>query len=123
VPPESTDSPVDFAKEAIDEAGRRLRPGRRAVVLTISEPTESLPFLGAGRAGVDDESIEALFSAARAGAERTAEEEPGRRARRASRPRPSRGRSGLKYSVIGSAAAVAQHSKRTIFIARRSVSV
>ena len=35
----------------------------------------------------------------------------------------SRGLSGLKYAVLGSvAAAVAQHSKRTIFIAHRDVS-
>lgn len=36
----------------------------------------------------------------------------------------SRGRSGLKYAVLGSvAAAVPRHSERAIFIARRSISV
>jgi nucleotide-binding universal stress UspA family protein len=137
----------DFAKAAIADAGRQLRPGRRAVVLTVSEPTESLPFLGAGRAGVDDDSVEALFSAARTGAEKTAEEgatlagEAGFDAEsQVVSGAPiwhrvvevadehdaglivigSRGRSGLKYAVLGSvAAAVAQHSKRTIFIAHR----
>jgi nucleotide-binding universal stress UspA family protein len=150
----STEAPVliaydgsDFAKAAIAEAGRQLRPGRPAIVLVVSEPTEHLPFLGAAGVPVDDDSVEALFSAARAGAERTAEEgaalarEAGFEAEsQVVSGAPiwnrivaaadehdaglivigSRGRSGLEYAVLGSvAAAVAQHSKRAIFIAHR----
>jgi nucleotide-binding universal stress UspA family protein len=137
----------EFAKAAIEQAGRQLRPGRRALVLTISEPTESLPFLGASRAAVDDEAVESLVGAARSGAERTAEE--GAELARAAGFEAeslvvdgapiwhrivavadeqdaelivigSRGLSGLKYAVLGSvAAAVAQHTKRAIFIAHR----
>ncbi len=140
----------DFAKAAIADAGAKLRPGLRAVVLTVSEPMEKVPFLGAAGVPVDEGSVEALFSAARSGAEKTAEEgcALAREAGFAAEPLlaeggpiwnriveaaeehdaeliviGSRGLSGLKYAVLGSvAAAVAQHSKRTIFIAHRAVS-
>ena len=64
----------DHAKAAIAEAGRQLEAGREAIVLTVTEPMEGVPFLGAAGVPVDAESVESLFSAARAGAEKTAEE-------------------------------------------------
>ncbi len=134
----------DHAKAAIAEAGRQLRPGRKAVVLTVSEPMESVPFLGAAGVAVDPESVEAIFDASRTGAEKTAEEGCALAREAGLDPEPlvvtsgpawdrivkaaderdadlivigSRGRSGLKYAMLGSvAAAVSQHSKRTILI-------
>jgi nucleotide-binding universal stress UspA family protein len=134
----------DHAKAAIAEAGRQLEAGRPAIVLTVTEPMEGVPFLGAAGVPVDSDSVEALFSAAREGAEKLAGE--GCELARAAglEPEPmvatggpvwnqivaaaeerdadlivigSRGLSGLKYAVLGSvAAAVAQHSKRTVLI-------
>ncbi len=134
----------DHAKAAVVEAGRQLEAGRKAILLTVTEPMEGVPFLGAAGVPVDADSVEALFSAARAGAEKTAEEGCALAREAGLDPQPlvatggpvwnqivavadeqdadlivigSRGLSGLKYAVLGSvAAAVAQHSKRTVMI-------
>ncbi|MFN8217289.1 MAG: universal stress protein [Solirubrobacterales bacterium] len=134
----------DHAKAAIAEAGRQLRPGREALILTVTEPMEGVPFLGAAGVPVDADSVEALFRAARAGADRTAGEGCELAREAGLEPEPvvatggpvwsqivetaeerdadvivigSRGLSGLKHAVLGSvAAAVAQHSKRTVLI-------
>lgn len=137
----------DFAKEAIAEAGRQLRPRRAVIVLTVSEPLEKIPFIGAAGAPVDEETFSSLFAAAQAGAEKTAAEgcdlarEAGLEPQALVVPGApvwerivasadehdaglivigSRGLSGLKHAVLGSvAAAVAQHSKRTVLIAHK----
>ncbi|HVO53348.1 MAG TPA: universal stress protein [Solirubrobacterales bacterium] len=139
----------DHAKAAIGEAGRQLEPGRPALVLTISEPIERLPFLGAAGVAFDADSMETLFEAATSGAEKTAAEgaELARAAGFEAEPLAitggpawdqivatadqrdadlivlgSRGRSGIKYAVLGSvAAAVVQHSKRTVLVTHSSV--
>jgi hypothetical protein len=36
----------DHAKAAIEQAGRLLRPGRRALVLTVWQPLQTVPFFG-----------------------------------------------------------------------------
>jgi nucleotide-binding universal stress UspA family protein len=138
----------DFAKAAIEEAGRQLRPGRRAIVITVSEPLEKFPFLGVGAVGIDEDSMKAILDAARTGGEKIAEEGCDLARAAGLDPEPlvatgapiwnriveaadehsadlivigSRGLSGLKYAVLGSvAAAVAQHSKRTVLIAHRA---
>jgi nucleotide-binding universal stress UspA family protein len=134
----------DHAKAAIGEAGRQLEAGRRALVLTISEPIERLPFLGAAGVAFDADSMETLFDAAHAGAEKIAAEGCDLAGEAGFEAEPlavtggpawdrivtiaderdadlivigSRGRSGIKYAVLGSvAAAVTQHSKRTVLI-------
>ena len=55
----------DHAKAAIEEAGRNLRTGRRALVLTIWQPLESVPFLGAPLAAVPEEVVEGMVERAR----------------------------------------------------------
>lgn len=138
----------DFANAAVAEAGRQLRPGRKALILTVSEPLEKIPFIGAAGVPIDDDSMKAIYEAARSGAEKTAEEGCDLARAAGLDPEPliatgapiwnhivetadehgadlivigSRGLSGLKYAVLGSvAAAVAQHSKCTVLIAHRA---
>ena len=64
----------EFAKAAIVEAGRQLAPGRRAVLLTVSEPLEGVPFLGASGAPIDPNTMDSFLAAAREGAEKIADE-------------------------------------------------
>jgi nucleotide-binding universal stress UspA family protein len=137
----------DFAKEAVAEAGRQLAAGRKALIVTVTEPMERFPFLGVGGVPVDEDSVESIFDASRAGAEKTAEEGCDLAREAGLDPEPlvvtggpiwnrivevaderdaglivigSHGRSGLQYAVIGSvAAAVAQHSKRSVLIVHR----
>lgn len=133
-----------YAKEAIAEAGRELRSGRRAVVLTIREPLEQVPFMSTLGTSVDAGTFAALQESAEQEATGVAEEgaELARaagfeaEARVEAWPTPwerivevgeeldaglivigSRGLTGLKRAVIGSvAAAVAQHSGRSVLI-------
>lgn len=137
----------DHAKAAVAEAGRQLRPGRRVLVMTVVEPMEGVPFLGAAGVPVDAESVEALFDAARTGAAKLADEGCALAREAGLEPEPlvaigspvwnqivaaaeehdadlivigSRGLSGLKHVVLGSvASAVAQHSKRSVLITHR----
>jgi len=134
----------DFAKAAVAEAGNQLATGRRAIVLTVSEPLSGIPFFGAAGVPVEPETIEGLFDVAREGAQKVAEEgadlarEAGFEAEAlvvigapawsqiveaADQQEASlivigsRGRSGISHVLLGSvAAAVAQHSKRSVLI-------
>lgn len=135
------------AKVAIAEAGRILGDGRPAVVLTVREPIESYDFAGLGGATtLDPATVSAMQEAAQNEATVVAEE--GAELARAAGfeaetrvevgPSPwqeivavadqldadviaigSRGRTGLKKVLLGSvASAVAQHSGRSVLIAR-----
>ena len=54
----------DFARAAIAEAGRQLAPGRRALVLTVWQPLESIPFYGAPLAPVGPDVDQGLTAEA-----------------------------------------------------------
>lgn len=131
-----------FARAAIAEAGRQLAPGRRALVVTVWQPLESIPFYGAPLAPVGPDVDQGLT----AEAEETAREglELAREARfdaeaAIERGAPtwrsivevaddrdaslivigSHGRHGIEYALMGSVAtAVAHHSKRPVLIVR-----
>jgi nucleotide-binding universal stress UspA family protein len=152
VPDEPDDSPVliaydgsEFANSAIAAVSAELRPGREAVVLTVSEPGKALPFLGVPGVAVDDGALEEVLASNKEGAEKVAARgaELAREGGLEARPLVvegdpvwrvivdtaeelgarliaigSHGRSGLGFVVLGSvAAAVAQHSKRSVLIA------
>ncbi len=133
-----------YAQEAIADAGRQLQGWRHAVVLTVREPLEQVPFMSTLGASVDASAFAALQESAAKEAAAVAEE-GAERAREAgfeaegrveigSTPWEriveageeldaglivigSRGRTGLKRAVLGSvAAAVAQHSGRSVLI-------
>jgi hypothetical protein len=98
MPPDpASDSPVlfaydgsDHAKAAIEQAGRELRTGRPALVLTVWQPLQSMPF--APLADDNDAAVVVLGS---------------------------HGRSGVSYLAMGSVAtAVAHHTKRPVMITR-----
>ncbi len=64
MPPDPSDQPVliaydgsEYAKAAIEEAGRQLRPERKAVVLSVWQPLESIPFWGAPMSRVPAELV------------------------------------------------------------------
>jgi nucleotide-binding universal stress UspA family protein len=133
-----------FADAAIDEVAGLLGPGRRLVVLTVSEPMEGIPFLGSAGVPIDSNSMDAVLAAARSGAEATAERGCDRARELGLEPEAkiltggptwerivagaeeveaeliaigSRGLSGVKHVLLGSvAAAVAQHSRRSVLI-------
>lgn len=138
------------AKGAIAEAGRELGGGRRAVVLTVREPLDQIVFAGLGGGTMlDSATVSAMQESAESEAGAVAEE--GARlagdagfaaeARVEAAPSPwqeivaiadeldagvivmgSRGRSGLPRVLLGSvASAVAQHSRRSVFIVRPEV--
>jgi nucleotide-binding universal stress UspA family protein len=133
----------DFARAAVREAGNQLGR-RRALLLTVFEPLGKIPFFGAAGVPVGSDTMETLLASAREAAQKIAEEgcELAREAGFEVEPvvvdgTPvwnqivevaeerdvdlivigSRGRSGLKHVALGSvAAAVAQHSKRSVLI-------
>lgn len=137
----------DCAKAAIEEVAAQLRQGREAIVLTVREPLEAIPFLGIGGEPLDQDAVEAVIADTESGAGKIAAEgaELARRAGLDARPLVatgdpvwrriikvaeeqgaglivlgSRGRSGLTYVLLGSVAtAVAQHSKCSVLIAHR----
>src|SRR4051812_2136722 len=146
-PDPAPDSPVlfaydgsDHAKAAIEQAGRELRTDRPALVLTVWQPLQSMPF--ARLAVVPDEVAETM----REGARETAAEgvELANAAGFHAQPLVevgapiwasivqvaddndaavvvlgSHGRSGVSYLAMGSVAtAVAQHTKRPVMITR-----
>lgn len=152
MPDELDQSPVliaydgsEFAKSAITAVAAELRPGREAVVLTVSEPVKALPFLGVGGVAVDEGAVDQVLASNKEGAEKVAEQGAALAREVGLEARPlvvqgdpvwrvivdtaedlgakltaigSHGRSGLGFVVLGSvAAAVAQHSKRSVFIA------
>ncbi|HVW45597.1 MAG TPA: universal stress protein [Solirubrobacterales bacterium] len=134
----------DHAKRAIEVAGKRLAPGGRALVATVYEPLGRVPFVSVTGLPMDEETADTVFGAAHEAAQRVAEE--GASLARAAgfdaealayEGGPawsaisqladernvdlivigSRGLSGVKHVVLGSvAAAVAQHSRRSILI-------
>ena len=143
------DSPVlfaydgsDHAKAAIEQAGRQLRTGRPAVVLTVWLPLQSIPF--ARLAVVPDDVAEAMGEGARETAAEGVElanaagfdAEPlvevgspvWERIVQAADENDaavvvlgSHGRSGVSYVTMGSVAtAVAHHSKRPVLITRKA---
>ena len=137
----------EFAKAAIAEAAGQLRPGRRAIVLTVSYSTEGLLFLGVGGFPADAPTVEGMIEDAERSAEKVAEEGVGLARDAGFDAEPmvvvgspiweqivqsaerfdaslivigSHGRSGLGQVMLGSvAAAVAQHSKRSVLIVHR----
>jgi nucleotide-binding universal stress UspA family protein len=148
MPAESTsEGPVLFAYDgsehaqaAIAEAGRQLTADRAAIVLTVWEPLDSIPFMGAPWTSVPEGVMEEVAERARETAVEGAE-----LARAAGfdavpladRGSPawtrivdlaeendavivvlgSHGRTGLDYVLMGSVAtAVAQHVKRPVLI-------
>jgi nucleotide-binding universal stress UspA family protein len=152
MPDELDTSPVliaydgsEFANSAIAAVSAELRPGREAVVLTVSEPLKALPFLGVGGVAVNDGAVEEVLASNKQGAEKVAAEgaELAREGGLEARPLVvegdpvwrvivdtaeelgvrliaigSHGRSGFGFVALGSVAgAVAQHSKRSVLIA------
>jgi nucleotide-binding universal stress UspA family protein len=130
----------DFARAAVREAGNQLGR-RRALLLTVFEPLGKIPFFGAAGVPVGSDTMETLLASAREAAQKIAEEgcELAREAGFEVEPvvvdgTPvwnqivevaeerdvdlivigSRGRSGLALGSV--AAAVAQHSKRSVLI-------
>ncbi len=148
-PEEGTGGPVlfaydgsDHAKSAIETAGRQLRTGRPATVLTVVEPLDALPFWGAPMSMIPDEVFEEITVRAQRAAD-----EGAALARAAGfdavplleRGAPvwkrivavseeqesglvvlgSHGRAGVRYAVMGSVAtAVAHHATRPVMITR-----
>ena len=134
----------DFAKAAIEEAARQLAPKREAIVLSVREPTDAIPFLGVGGMPADQGTVDAVLADTESGAEEVAAEgarlaldaglgasasvELGspvwQRIVEVADERDaglivlgSRGHSGLSYVLLGSVAtAVAQHSKRSVMV-------
>lgn len=131
-----------FAKAAIEEGGRQLRTGRRALVLTVVTPFESIPFWGAPFSAMSSEIAEEIFGRATTVAEEGTELARG--AGFAAEPLVDRGsptwmrivdvadeneagiivlgshgHTGLSYVLMGSvASAVAHHATRPVLIAR-----
>ncbi len=138
----------DFANAAIAVAANELRPGRQAIVLSVYEPIKAIPFLGVAGVPVDQSAVESVMSDVEKGATEVAAEgvdlakqagfdasplvEGGgpawQRIVQAAEEHDaslivlgSHGRSGVSLVLLGSvAAAVAQHSKRSVMIVHRS---
>jgi nucleotide-binding universal stress UspA family protein len=132
----------DEARAAIEQAGRQLRTGRRAIVLSVWQPLESLPFWGAPvamvPATVAEEVHEEASRVAEEGAQRA--KQAGFEAEAAAvEGTPvwrriievadergaeiivigSHGRSAVGYLAMGSVAtAVAHHANVPVFICR-----
>jgi nucleotide-binding universal stress UspA family protein len=148
---DASDGPVLFAfdgsehaEAAIGTAGQQLRPDRAALVLTIWEPLQSVPFWGSPTAivpqDISAEVVERADEVAQQGAERAAAAgfaaEPlveggspvWSRITEIADERDaaiivlgSHGRSGVAYALMGSVAtAVAHNSKRPVMIAHSS---
>jgi nucleotide-binding universal stress UspA family protein len=147
----SADGPVliaydgsEQAREAISEAGEQLKSGRKAVVLSVWEPIEAIPFWGAPVSQVPSSLTEQIEGeaekAAAEGAElakkagldaepAVAEGSPiwkaivdGAEGRGASLiVMGSHGRTGIGYVAMGSVAtSVAHHSKLPVLICRQA---
>jgi len=135
----------EFANSAIAAVSAELRPGREAVVLTVAEPIKAFPFLGVPGVAVDDGAVDRVLASNKEGAEKVAARGAALAREGGLEARPlvvegdpvwrlivdtaeelqakliaigSHGRSGLGLVALGSvAAAVAQHSKRSVLIA------
>jgi nucleotide-binding universal stress UspA family protein len=134
----------DCAEVAIEKVAAEF-PGRKVVVLVVSEELERIPFLGAAGVPVEPDTIELLADSARKGALDVAEKGAAKARELGLDPSTavaeggptwsrivdagdehdvaliaigSRGLSGIKHAVLGSVSgAVAQHSKRSVLIA------
>ncbi len=134
----------DCSKAAIEQAGRQLRTDRPAIVLTVWEPLDAVPFWGAPMATVPAEITEEVVTLA----EKVAAEGVALAADAGFDARPlvelgapvwarivemadserasmivlgSQGRSSVGYAVMGSVAtAVAHHAKAPVMITRRA---
>jgi nucleotide-binding universal stress UspA family protein len=131
----------DFAKAAIEVAGRELAAGRAAIVITVWQPLEAIPNGGIAAAGTNEEvdrgvaeqamevAEEGVELAKAAGFDATPLTERGTPTWRlivdAADEKDaslivlgSHGRTGIKELMLGSVAgAVASHSKRAVLIA------
>jgi nucleotide-binding universal stress UspA family protein len=133
-----------FAKAAVEDAARQLGPGREAIILTVSEPLEAIPFLGFGGVAVNQDAVDAISAETERGAKAVVEEgvQLARNAGLDARPLieigmpvwrrivdvaeeqgvgliviGSHGRSGLGYALLGSVAtAVTQHCRRSVLV-------
>jgi hypothetical protein len=76
----------DFAKTAITDAAGQLGPSRKAIVLTVWERLEEMPFLGIRGVAADPEAVETVIAETKAGAELSPEKEQSLRRRPASTP-------------------------------------
>lgn len=132
----------DCSKAAVEEAGRQLRDDRRAIVLTVWEPLDAVPFWGVPMATMPSEMTEQVVAQATGVAEQGAalSGEAGFEAEtRVELGAPvwarivetadevgasvivlgSHGRSSVGYAVMGSVAtAVAHHAKVPVLITR-----
>jgi len=144
----SADGPIliayDGAKAAVEQAGRQLRDDRPAIVLTVWEPLDAVPFWGAPMATVPTEVTEEVVAQAHkvadegvalasgAGFDARPQVELGapvwaRIVETADQQEASvivlgsHGRSGVGYAVLGSVAtAVAHHAKSPVLITREA---
>ncbi|MFT3865650.1 MAG: universal stress protein [Solirubrobacterales bacterium] len=134
----------DCAAVAIDKVAKEF-PGRKVVILVVSEGLDRVPFFGTAGVPVEPETMELLTDAAQKGALETAEK-GAERARDQGLDATtaitdgspvwsaivdaaeaqdaaliaigSRGLSGVKHALLGSVSgAVAQHSHRSVLIA------
>lgn len=133
----------DCAKAAVREAGRQLRDDRRAVILTVWEPLDAVPFWGVPMAAMPNEMTgevvaqankvadEGAALAAESGFEETETRveigapvwarivEVAEQGGASVIVLGSHGRSGVGYAVMGSVAtAVAHHAKAPVLITR-----
>jgi nucleotide-binding universal stress UspA family protein len=132
------------AEIAIEKVAAEF-PGRKVVVLVVSEELERIPFLGTAGVPVEADTLDLLVDSARKGALETAQKGAAKARELGLYPSTavseggpvwsrivdaadehdaaliaigSRGLSGIKHAVLGSVSgAVAQHSKRSVFIA------
>jgi len=147
----SADGPIliaydgsECSKAAIKQAGRQLRDDRRAIILTVWEPLDAVPFWGIPLATMPNEMTdevvvqankvadEGVKLAADAGFEADTQVELGapvwarivetaEQAGASVIVLGSHGRSGVGYAVIGSVAtAVAHHAKVPVLITRET---
>jgi nucleotide-binding universal stress UspA family protein len=135
------------AEVAIEKVAAEL-PGRKVVILVVSEELERIPFLGAAGVPVEADTLDLLVDSARKGALETAEKGAAKARELGLDPSTavaeggpvwsrivdaaeehdaaliaigSRGLSGVKHVLLGSVSgAVAQHSKRSVLIAHSS---
>lgn len=136
----------DPAKEAIESAGRLMAPGTKAIVVTVWEPLNAIPFWGAPLGAVPKTVFEEVISRAKevaaegalvataAGFEAESKAREGspiwRAITREAEERGaelivigSHGRTGVSYVLAGSVAtAVTQHAKCSVLVGRAGVS-
>ena len=131
------------ADAAIDKVAAEF-PGRKAVILVVTEELERVPFIGTSGVPIEPETMELLVDSARKSATTTADKGAERARGLGLDPSTaiaeggpvwaqivdaaeehdvslialgSRGLSGIKHVLLGSVSgAVAQHSKRSVFI-------